>query len=257
MHKMNRRIHLLTLALPALLLGCAANPPTDSKAPVLSTDMQKSSYAQGVQYIQVLQQSEIPLDTELFLLGINDVLAKQPLRLGSGQLQRGRDWVYVQQMLYLDRTSKQNLADGEAFLQQNKTKAGIVSLASGVQYKVLADSGKALKPTLNDTVAIRYRIKTANGEAVFATDSTSKPEAIKVANVLKGWQEALLLMPEGSKWEIYVPGPLAYGENVAPESKVKPNELMVIDVELVAINPPTSAANNASAKPIIKKTSSW
>jgi FKBP-type peptidyl-prolyl cis-trans isomerase FklB len=254
---MNRRIHVLTLAITALLLGCVANPPTENKAPVLSSDMQKSSYAQGVQYIQLLQQSEIPLDTELFLFGVNDVLAKKPLRLNSEQLQRGRDWVYVQQMLYLDRTSKKNLADGEAFLNQNKTKDGIVNLSSGVQYKVLADSGKAYKPTLNDTVALRYRIRKLNGEEVFATDSKSKLEAIKVATVLNGWQEALLLMPESSKWQLYVPGPLAYGENVAPESKIKPNELMIIDVELVDINPPISAVNNSSTKPIIKKTSSW
>lgn len=159
MCKMNRRIHLLTLVVTVLLIGCATNPPTDSKAPVMSTNIQKSSYAQGVKYIQLLQQSEIPLDTELFLLGANDVLAKKPLRLNSEQLQRGKDWVYVQQMLYLDRTSKKNLADGEAFLNQNKTKDGIVSLASGVQYKVLADSGKTLKPTFKDTVALRYRIK--------------------------------------------------------------------------------------------------
>lgn len=254
---MDRPPQLITLAMATLLTGCAANPYNVSNTPTISSDMQKSSYAQGVQYIQLLQQNEIQLDTELFQLGVNDVLANKPLRLNNEQLQRGRDWVYVQQMLYLDRISKQNLAAGEAFLNQNKSKTGIVSLASGVQYRVLVASGKVLKPTLNDTVALRYRISKLNGDEVFATDNHSKPEAVKVSGVLKGWQEALLLMPEGSKWELYVPGPLAYGDNVAPESKVKPNELMVIDVELVDINPPISATNNANSKPIIKKTSSW
>jgi len=254
---MNKRILFLKLALPALMAGCATNPPEANRAPVLTTDIQKSSYSQGVQYMDFLQQNEIPLDTGLFLQGINDVLTKQPLRLNPQQLQRGRDWVYVQQMLHMDRTSKNNIAEGEAFLKKNKTEAGIASLASGVQYKVLAGSSQTLTPTLKDTVAMHYRIKKRNGEVFFATDNKSGPEVLKVNSVLKGWQEALLLMPEGSKWEIYVPGPLAYGENVAPESKIKPNELIIIEVELVDINPPVAMTNNAGATPVIKKTSSW
>ncbi|MEQ1545858.1 FKBP-type peptidyl-prolyl cis-trans isomerase N-terminal domain-containing protein [Methyloglobulus sp.] len=105
----------LSIGLLMLLTGCATTPPIPSKGPVLTTDMQKSSYAQGVQYVELLQRNEIPIDGELFLLGINDVLNKQPMRLNSEQLQRGKDWVYVQQMLYMDRTSKKNIADGELF----------------------------------------------------------------------------------------------------------------------------------------------
>lgn len=248
----------LSIGLLMLLTGCATTPPIPSKEPVLTTDMQKSSYAQGVQYVELLQRNEIPIDGELFLLGINDVLNKQPMRLNSEQLQRGKDWVYVQQMLYMDRTSKKNIADGAAFLKQNKNKAGVVSLPSGVQYKILTDSKNKQKPTLKDTVAMNYKVRKLDGEVFFSTEKEPKTPIVKVNAVIPGWQEALLKMPVGSKWELYVPGTLAYGENVAPEGKLKPNELMVIETELVEINPVQTISSKGSAiKPVIKKTSSW
>jgi hypothetical protein len=103
---MTKRTLSLSIGLLMLLTGCATTPPIPSKGPVLTTDMQKSSYAQGILYMKNLQLSEIPLDKDLFLLGKKDVLNKTPPSLNPEQLTRGRDWVYVQQMLYMDRTSK-------------------------------------------------------------------------------------------------------------------------------------------------------
>ncbi|MEQ1557664.1 MAG: FKBP-type peptidyl-prolyl cis-trans isomerase N-terminal domain-containing protein [Methyloglobulus sp.] len=258
---MNKPLFPLAICSLTLIIGCATTQsptPVASKEPVLSTDMQKSSYAQGVQYAELLQRNEIPVDGDLFLLGINDVLNKKPMRLNPEQLQRGKDWLYVQQMLYMDRTSKKNIADGDAFLKQNKNKAGVVSLPSGVQYKIISGSKNKQKPTLKDTVAMNYKVRKLDGEVFFSTEKEPKAPIVKVSTVIPGWQKALLKMPVGSKWELYVPGPLAYGENVAPEGKLKPNELMVIETELVEINPvQTISSKDSASKPIITKTSSW
>ena len=249
----------LTISLLALLVGCATVQPTTRKEPALTTDMQKSSYAQGVQYMELLQHNETPIDGELFLLGMNDVLNKTPLRLNQEQLQRGRDWVYVQQMLYMDRSSKKNIVRGEAFLKDNKNKAGVISLASGLQYKILTENKQRQKPTLKDTVSMRYKITKLNGELFYSTEKEPMAPEVRINTMIKGWQEALLLMPVGSKWELYVPGPLAYGETVAPEGKLEPNELMIIEVALLDIKPPGSEPENQSTKisPVIKRTSSW
>jgi FKBP-type peptidyl-prolyl cis-trans isomerase FklB len=134
----------------------------------------------------------------------------------------------------------------------------VVSLPSGVQYKIITEGKGKLKPTLKDIVSMQYKITNLNGELLFSTENKPTAPEVKVNTILKGWQEALLLMPVGSKWQLYVPGPLAYGEEVAPEGKLKPNELMVIETELVEINPvQTISSKDSAIKPIIKKTSSW
>ncbi|WP_349027416.1 FKBP-type peptidyl-prolyl cis-trans isomerase [Methyloglobulus sp.] len=127
-----------------------------------------------------------------------------------------------------------------------------------MQYKILTDSKNKQKPTLKDTVAMNYKVRKLDGEVFFSTEKEPKTPIVKVNAVIPGWQEALLKMPVGSKWELYVPGTLAYGENVAPEGKLKPNELMVIETELVEINPvQTISSKGPAIKPVIKKTSSW
>jgi FKBP-type peptidyl-prolyl cis-trans isomerase FklB len=259
---MTKRTLPLTISLLALSVGCATMQPTLSKETVLTTDMQKSSYAQGVLYMKNLQQSEIPLDPDLFMLGISDVLDKTPLRLNPEQLVRGRDWVYVQQMLYTERTSQKNEAEGDAFLKTNKNKAGVVTLASGVQYKILIEGKSKQKPTLKDTVTMRYRITRLNGELFSSTENTPKVPDVAVNTIMQGWQEPLLLMTVGSKWELYVPGSLAYGEAGAPEGKLGANETMIFNVELIGIKPPslakaTTKALTAGSDGDIKPSSRW
>jgi FKBP-type peptidyl-prolyl cis-trans isomerase len=201
------------------------------------------------------------LDTDLFLLGIKDVLNKTPLRLNPEQLTRGWDWVCVQQMLYTERTSQKNGTAGEAFLRANKTKADVVTLASGVQYKMLIEGKSKQKPRITDTVSMRYRISKINGELFASTETKPKIPEVAVNSIMRGWQEALLLMTVGSKWELYVPGALAYGEDGAPEGKLGPNETMIIAVELISIKPQSSRAKVKAQKvgsdSGIKPSSSW
>lgn len=227
---------------------------------VLQTDRQKSSYAQGVLYMRNLQKTEVPLDADVFMRGIQDVQNKTSLRLNPEQITRGRDWVYVQQSLYMERTSKKNVAKGEAFLKANKTKLGVVSLPSGIQYKILIQGTGKQKPVLTDTVAMHYKITKLKGGLFYSTEKEQQVPRVQVSSIIKGWQEALLLMSVGAKWELYIPGTLAYGEAVDPEGILEPNETLIFDVELIGINLPTSAQSKAPTfgpNGDIKPSSRW
>ena len=122
---------------------------------------------------------------------------------------------------------------GEAFLAENKTKEGIVTLASGLQYKILTE-GTGVIPTADDTVKCHYEGSLINGEVFDSSVKRGEPAEFPVGGVIQGWVEALQLMPVGSKWTLYVPSELAYGSHGAGQS-IGPNETLLFDVELLAI----------------------
>jgi FKBP-type peptidyl-prolyl cis-trans isomerase len=124
--------------------------------------------------------------------------------------------------------------EGEAFLAANKTKPDVVTLASGLQYKILK-VGTGRKPTPNETVICHFRGTTIDGTAFGDSFATKRPAVFQVKKVNKGWAEALQLMPAGSKWQLYIPADLAYGER-GVKGLVPPNATVIYDVELVAIN---------------------
>ncbi|NOS73396.1 MAG: hypothetical protein HOP36_02405 [Methyloglobulus sp.] len=255
----------ITIIVLLLSNGCATTTPTNStkpaeNKPLLESDMQKSSYAQGFLYMKHLQKSDIPLDRDLFLLGMNDALNKTPTHLNPEQLQRGQDWVYVQQFLYKEKVGAENLKKGEAFLAANKTKPDVKTTTSGLQYKVLADGKSNRKPKFQDKVQMRYRMSRLNGEELSNTENSAKAQELPVKGLIKGWQEALLMMTEGSKWQLYVPPGLALGESGTPEGNIQPNETLIIDVEVLEIKPPASAKTKALAtgpSGDIKPSSRW
>jgi FKBP-type peptidyl-prolyl cis-trans isomerase len=138
-----------------------------------------------------------------------------------------------------------NLAAGQAFLAGNKNQAGVKTLPSGLQYKVLAaDTGK---PKATDTLKINYRLSKTDGTELDSTRKRGRPALTTLKNLIPGVKEALLLMPIGAKWQLFIPPNLAYGENGTPDGKIPPNETLVFDIELVAINPPASAKPTAGA----------
>ncbi|MEQ1545859.1 FKBP-type peptidyl-prolyl cis-trans isomerase N-terminal domain-containing protein [Methyloglobulus sp.] len=256
---------LTSVLLLLLSTGCATNTapikPVENK-PILQSDMQKSSYAQGIQYMKFLKQSEIPLDQDLFVLGMNDELNKNPARLDPEQLQRGQDWVYVQQFLYNEKIGKENSKTGTAFLDANKQKPGVHTTASGLQYKILVNGKSTNKLKLKDIALVRYRLARISGEELANTQKSPKIPELPIAGLVKGWQEALLMMTASSKWELYIPSNLAYGEVGAPEGKIQQNETLIFDVELVGIKPPSSAkaavkALTAAPDGDIKPSSRW
>jgi FKBP-type peptidyl-prolyl cis-trans isomerase FklB len=125
-----------------------------------------------------------------------------------------------------------NRAEGEAFLAENKKKSGVVVLPSGLQYEVLIE-GKGKKPAATDRVECHYHGTLINGEVFDSSVERGEPAVFGVNQVIPGWVEALQLMPEGSKWRLFIPSDLAYGENGAG-GKIAPNSL-IFDVELLKV----------------------
>ena len=126
-----------------------------------------------------------------------------------------------------------NRAEGEAFLAENKKKSGVVVLPSGLQYGVLTE-GKGKKPAATDRVQCHYHGTLINGEVFDSSIERGEPAVFGVSQVIPGWVEALQLMPEGSKWRLFIPSDLAYGENGAG-GKIAPNSTLIFDVELLKV----------------------
>jgi FKBP-type peptidyl-prolyl cis-trans isomerase FklB len=131
-----------------------------------------------------------------------------------------------------------NKKEGDAFLVANKTKPGVVTLPSGLQYKVLKE-GTGAKPTASDTVVCEYRGTLINGTEFDSSYKRGQPATFGVGQVIKGWTEALQLMPVGSKWQLVLPSDLAYGDKGAG-ADIGPNATLIFEVELLSIQPPAA-----------------
>lgn len=193
--------------------------------------MDKVSYALGLSIGNNFQNSGInDLQIEDFVKGLNDVLgdvtpeisydeAKQILNDFFMNLQKGK--------LELNKKA------GEEFLSINKGKAGVVTLPSGLQYEVL-QKGTGAKPTASDKVKCHYHGTLINGAVFDSSVERGEPAVFGVSQVIPGWVEALQLMEVGSKWRLFIPSDLAYGENGAGDA-IEPNSALVFDVELLDI----------------------
>jgi FKBP-type peptidyl-prolyl cis-trans isomerase FklB len=144
--------------------------------------------------------------------------------------------VMEQQQTKAHTAGAENRKEGEAFLASNKTKQGVVTLPSGLQYKILKE-GTGPKPTASDTVTCNYRGTLINGKEFDSSYKRGQPTSFPVGGVIKGWTEALQLMPVGSKWELFIPPDLAYGDRGAG-ADIGPAETLIFEVELLSIGEP-------------------
>jgi FKBP-type peptidyl-prolyl cis-trans isomerase FklB len=253
----------LLIATLSILTACATAPKSDTTStqpPTLTTYQQKASYAQGIDYMNSLRQDDLNVDQDTFLLGVNDVLAKREPRLSVADMTKAKDWQLVERINHQEAKSAANLAAGKAFMANNQNQPGVKTLSSGLQYKVLAD-GNGNKPKTTDTIAINYRLANTDGTEIDSTAKRGKPAVTALKNLIPGAKEALQLMHKGDKWQLFLPPNLAYGENGTPDGKIKPNETLVFDMELVDINPPkalnTAKATQDAASIKPKPSSSW
>lgn len=229
-------------------------PAATPAAPlVLKTDQDKISYAIGMQVGNSLHSQSVQVDPKILAQGLNDALAGSKMLLTDQEakalLTQLQQQVRTAQMQKMQALSASNKTEGEAFLASNKTKEGVVALPSGLQYKIL-QQGTGPKPTASDTVVCNYRGTLLNGKEFDSSYKRGQPITIPVGRVIKGWTEALQLMPVGSKWQLYIPSDLAYGEQ-SMGSDLGPNATLIFDVELVSIKPPepTPAASPTAPPP--------
>jgi FKBP-type peptidyl-prolyl cis-trans isomerase FklB len=254
----------LLIATLLILTACATTPTpetTNKQPPTLTTYQQKASYAQGVDYMKSLRQDDLKVDQDTFLLGVNDVLAKREPRLSVVDMTKAKDWQLVERIKHQEAKAAANLAAGKAFMANNQNQPGVKALPSGVQYRILTKGSGINKPTDTDTIAFNYRLSNTDGVEVGSNIKQGKPLVAPLKNLIPGTKEALQLMHKGDKWQLFLPPNLAYGENGTPDGKIKPNETLVFDMELVDINPPktlnTAKATQDAASMKPKPSSSW
>jgi FKBP-type peptidyl-prolyl cis-trans isomerase len=214
------------------------------EAPALSTGKEKASYAIGVETARGIRQGEIEVDPDLLVKGLRDGLSGEKLLMTEPDIQAARNALQKEQIRKTAAqrqkrekervaVAEENRKEGSAFLAKNGKKEGVVTRPSGLQYEVL-EAGEGPRPTLADTVECHYRGTLIDGTVFDSSYDRGKPAAFPVKGVIPGWTEALKLMSVGSKWRLFVPAGLAYGERGAGR-QIGPNAALVFEVELLRI----------------------
>src|SRR6202051_2148045 len=191
----------------------------------------------GTGYSPGLKKQSVEVDWNLLAQGMKDAAAGSKTRLTQEEAQAGLNEVQTeikkQQQEKAQQAAAANKTEGEAFLAANKGKEGVVTLPSGLQYKILT-AGTGPKPTSSDTVVCNYKGTLIDGKEFDSYYKRGQPATFGVGQVIKGWTEALQLMPVGSKWQLFIPSSLAYGERGAG-GDIGPDATLIFDVELLSI----------------------
>ena len=216
---------------------------------ILKTQKDKTSYAIGMNIGASLHRQSVDIDPSILERGIKDALAGNKALLTDDEVRAALTELQVQvrqqEQQKLLAEGQANKKEGDAFLAANKTKEGVVTLPSGLQYKIL-QKGTGVKPTPSDNVVINYRGKLIDGKEFDSSYKRGQPATFPVGKVIRGLSEAIQLMPVGSKWQLFVPAELAYGDRGAG-AEIGPNSTLVFDVDLLSIEaqnqPPAQPAN--------------
>jgi FKBP-type peptidyl-prolyl cis-trans isomerase FklB len=204
---------------------------------VLKTDKEKQSYAMGMNLGIGLHRQGMTLDPALVARGLRDAQAG-----GKTVMTEDEARTAVQQFQSEVREKMQSSAQtegaanrkaGEEFLDANKSKPGVITLPDGLQYKILKE-GDGPKPTASDTVSCDYRGTLISGKEFDSSSKHGGPQSFPVGGVIKGWTEALEMMPVGSKWELYIPANLAYGDRGAGQD-ITPGSTLIFEIDLLGI----------------------
>ncbi|RJQ46311.1 MAG: FKBP-type peptidyl-prolyl cis-trans isomerase [Nitrospiraceae bacterium] len=204
---------------------------------VLKTQRDKVSYGIGMDIGNGLKSQSIDVDPDILSKGIKDVLSGSKTMMTDEEFRETmtnfQNELRAKQMERMKEIAEKNKKDGEAFLEGNKKKEGVVTLPSGLQYKVIKE-GTGEKPEATDMVTADYRGTLVDGTEFDSSARHGQPMTFKVNGVIPGWTEALQLMKVGSKWQLFIPPTLAYGERGAGKD-IGPNSTLIFDVELISI----------------------
>jgi len=221
---------------PAAKTGLATKPRTPSVL-TLRTQKDKVSYALGMNLGTNLHKETVEVDPAIVLRGLKDALASGKMLLTEDEaravLTQLQTEVRGKQQEKMKVAGEMNKKESVEFLAANKAKDGVVTLPSGLQYKILT-AGTGPKPTASDTVVCNYRGTLISGTEFDSSYKRGQPASFPVNGVIKGWTEALQLMPVGSKWQLFVPSELGYGDRGAG-ADIGPGATLIFEVELLSI----------------------
>lgn len=245
---MSRTVY--SLALAVMTVGLVACPKQGGAGDVkLSSDKTKVSYAIGHQIGSHFKKQEMELDPEALQAGIAEGFSGKASQLTE---EESRKLIENMQRQSAEKAQAARLEKGKAaaqigktFLEENKKKSGVVVLPSGLQYIVIKQ-GDGPKPKATDMVSTHYEGKLIDGTVFDSSIKRNEPAEFPVNGVIKGWTEALQLMNVGSKWQLFIPSELAYGEHGAGD-KIGPNSTLIFEVELLAIKTPAGTSAPAAA----------
>jgi FKBP-type peptidyl-prolyl cis-trans isomerase len=218
-----------------VILGFVAMTANAQQAGPQSAE-EKRSYAIGVQVAEGIKSQGVQVNSDMVALGMKDALAGSKLQMSEDEIGAAMAALQTEMKQKEDqaRTAMldKNKKDGDAFLAANAKKDGIVSLPSGLQYKIMT-TGQGPKPTDDDTVVCNYRGTLLDGKE-FDSSEGHGPATFGVKDVIPGFREAVKLMPVGSKWQLFIPAALAYGDRGAG-NVIEPNATLIFELELVSI----------------------
>lgn len=234
---MTKKLMVLAALAGLVLIIAAGCTPAGDKKIELKDLRDKVSYSIGMNIGQDFKRQGIDLDPDLIAQAIKDVTKGAPLLLTEAQVKEAITTYQKELEGKLEAKAKadleKNSKEGVAFLAENGKKEGVVTLPSGLQYKVLTP-GKGKKPAAADTVTVHYRGTLIDGTEFDSSFKRNEPATFPVSGVIPGWTEALQLMEEGAKWQLVIPAALAYGERGAGQ-QIGPNSTLIFEVELLKV----------------------
>ncbi len=234
-----KKIALLLFCLLFLTVACKKEKTeTPVQAPTLTTQQDKVSYSIGMDIGSTIQKQGLDVDPALVALGMKDAFANGTTLLTSEEakdvLVKWQQEMMQKKVADMKKEADANAAKGKAFLEENAHKEGVVTLPSGLQYKIV-EEGSGKKPAASDVVTVNYKGTLIDGTEFDSSYARKQPATFPVNGVIKGWTEALQLMKTGAHWMLYIPAELAYGERQAGP-KIAPNSTLIFDVTLISIN---------------------
>jgi FKBP-type peptidyl-prolyl cis-trans isomerase FklB len=203
----------------------------------LKNQKDKISYSIGMEIGKNLRRQAADVNPELLAKGLRDAFSDQKALMTDAEMNEAltnfqKEMVAKQQEI-AKKLGEKNKAEGEAFLAENKKKEGVTTLPSGLQYKVIK-AGTGKKPKATDTVTVHYQGTLTDGKEFDSSYRRGQPVTFPVTGVIPGWTEALQLMEEGAKWQIFIPSSLAYGDRGAGRD-IGPHATLIFEIELVSI----------------------
>ncbi len=220
------------------VIGCQSQGVNQGTKTTLASKKDSVSYGIGLNIGRNLSKDSIDVDYEAVLAGMKDAAVDSNKRIMTAQacdstMKAFQNEMMEKQMATMRAQSDKNKIEGDAFLAKNKTQPGVVTLPDGLQYKVITN-GTGAKPKGNQTVTVNYRGSLLNGEEFDSSFKHGQPATFQVGALIKGWDEALQMMNVGSKWQVWIPSDLAYGERGAG-GVIPPNATLVFEMELLSV----------------------
>lgn len=220
-------------------IGLAFSYSAIAQATDLKTSEQKASYTLGADLANNFEKQGLKIDIQALTAGMQDAMDKKPMQITPEEMKEAVESVKKQmmekQLELRDAQAAANAKEGKAFLAENAKKDGVKTTSSGLQYKVI-NAGSGASPTEENKLTAHYEGRLLDGTVFDSSFERGTPLEFYMGNVIKGWQEALSMMKPGSKWEVYIPSDLAYGEKGAGK-RIGPNSTLVFTVELITFAP--------------------